>query len=101
MIPQIKAKINCVEYAKTQNLPIRKSGDRMASISGGTNKTACVVYDEWFYDFKMCKGGDVIDFCALYKHNGDKSAAILELADITGIEARCDNWRKYTNNLNA
>lgn len=101
MIPEIKAKINCVQYAGMQNLPIRKSGDRTASLAGGTNKTACVVYDEWFYDFKLCKGGDVIDLCALINHNGDKSSAIKELSQITGVNAGADNWRAYTNDLNA
>lgn len=99
----IKQRISCVDYAQRYGLDIRKSGDRTISLSGGSNDTALVVYDDWFYDFKLSRGGDVIDFCALLKYNGDRKEAIHELADITGVElksAPSADWVKYTQNLN-
>ncbi len=103
MIQTIKQRISCVDYAQRYGLDIRKSGDRTISLSGGSNDTALVVYDDWFYDFKLSQGGDVIDFCALLKYNGDRKEAIHELADITGVElksAPSADWVKYTQNLN-
>jgi len=53
-----------------------------------------VIYDEWWYDFKLAMGGDVIDLCACARHGGDKGAAIRDLGggDDPG-------WASYTQNL--
>ena len=93
-IKQIKETVSVLDFARsTLCLPVRKSGDRCCSISGGGNPTAMVVYDDWWYDFKMSMGGDVIDLCAVAKHGGDKGAAIRELGgDDPG-------WVSYTQSL--
>ena len=103
LLQTIKQRISCVEYAQRYGLNIRKSGDRTTSLGGGSNDTALVVYDDWFYDFKLSRGGDVIDLCAILKYGGDKKEAIHELADLTGVELRSaptTDWVKYTQNLN-
>lgn len=103
MIPTIKSRMTCVEYAKRAGLPIVKSGDRCVSPlrSTANNKTAFVVYDDFFYDFVSQHGGDVIDLCALLKHDGDKRSAIRELAMLTGTETVSSrNWVKATSQLN-
>lgn len=98
----IKQRISCVDYAQRYGLNVRKAGDRTTSIEGGNNATALVIYDDWFYDHKISRGGDVIDFCAMLKHGGDRKSAIRELAEITGVELKSPSadWIKYTQNLN-
>ena len=93
-IQSIKEKISVISYAQSVlGLPIRKSGDRWKSLGGGSNATALVIYDDWWYDFKLCMGGDVIDLCAFARHGGDKGAAIRDLGgDDPG-------WVEYTQNL--
>lgn len=93
-IKAIKEKYSVIEYARSVlGIPIRKAGDRWKSFGGGSNATCVVFYDDWWYDFKLCMGGDVIDLCAVARHNGDKGAAIRELGgDDPG-------WREYTQQL--
>jgi len=93
-IKAIKEKYSVIEYARSVlGIPIRKAGDRWKSFGGGSNATCVVFYDDWWYDFKLCMGGDVIDLCAVAKHGGDKGAAIRELGgDDPG-------WVSYTQNL--
>ena len=95
-IGRIKESISVLEYAQNVlGLAVRKSGDRCTSLAGGNNPTAMVVFEDWWYDFKLGAGGDVIDLCACARHNGDKGAAIRELAG-----DRIDpHWREYTQNL--
>ncbi len=103
MIPTIKSRISCVEYAQRAGLPIRKSGDRCISPlrSGADNKSAFVVYDSFFYDFVTHMGGDVIDLCAMLKHDGDKRRAIYDLAKQTGVTTPAmRDWVTATQNLN-
>ena len=102
-IRQIKDRINCMDYARRRNLPIAKPGDRCVSPlrPGADNKTAFVVYDDFFYDFVSQQGGDVIDLCALLDHNGDRRAAIHDLARLTGAEQEtARDWVKATGQLN-
>lgn len=101
-IRTIKSRLSCVEYARRQNLPISKPGDRCVSPlrSDATHKNNFVVYDEFFYDFVAQLGGDVIDLAALLTHNGDRRAAILDLAHLTGAETEAiRDWRKATQSL--
>lgn len=95
-IKYIKEKVSVLEYAQgVLGLPVRKSGDRCASLAPGSkNPTAMVIYTDWWYDFKQGCGGDVIDLCAEAKHGGDKGAAIRELGGERG-----EDWRDYTQNL--
>lgn len=98
----IKQRLSCVDYARSQGLPIHKSGDRCASpFHAGQNKTSMVVYDDFWYSHSDQFGGDVIDFCALLKHDGNRGKAIRELARLTGCEepANAGAWRDYTQNL--
>ena len=101
MISEIKSRINCVEYAQRFGLPIRKEGDRTTSLSGGNNNTALVVFSDFWHDFKLSQGGDVIDLCAIARYDGDRKKAIADLAKITGVENEMhDDWINYTQNLN-
>lgn len=104
----IKSRINVVTFARQQNLPITKSGDRCISPlrDGAKNPTSFVVYDDFYYDFASGTGGDVIELCAAMNHNGDRGAAIRELATLTGVASdnNADNtrgWLEYTHHLNA
>ena len=106
-IQTIKSRINCVDYAQRCGLPIQQSGDRCVSPfrDGAKNPTSFIVYDDFYYDFASGSGGDVIELCANYAHNGDRGAAIRDLATITGVHG--DNskntqaWLEYTKQLNA
>lgn len=98
-IAYIKDKYSVLEYARdTLGLPVRKSGDRCASIAPGPHHTnnAFVVYEDWWYDFSAGNGGDVIDLCAIARHGGDKGAAIHELAGEYGYST---SWRVYRSSL--
>lgn len=103
-IQKIKSSISCVEYAQRIGLPIHKSGDRCVSPlrAGATNKTSFIVMDDFFYDYGSGIGGDVIEFCSYYAHNGNRGDAIRELAHLTGVaDVRSDGWMEYTHNMNA
>ena len=101
----IKQRINCVDYARKIGLPIFKPGDRCVSPlrAEAQNKTSFCVDADFFYDFAGGVGGDVITFCAEYAHNGDRGAAIRELAGCTGVVLsgldRTEDWLNYTKNL--
>ena len=98
-ISYIKGKYRVLDYARdVLGLPVRYPGDRCTSIMPGPHKTknAFVVYDDWWWDFSGGIGGDVIDLCAVTKHNGDKGAAIRELAGDYGYSA---DWIEYTQEL--
>ena len=103
-LSEIKSRISCVEFAQRNGLRISKSGDRCVSPlrQGATNKTSFIVYNDFFFDFGSGQGGDVIDLAAALNHNGDKGAAIRELAKLTGVETNNLNtsqWVDYTQNL--
>ena len=106
-IARIKAGIDCVKYAQMQGLPIRHDGDRCVSPlrAGARNRSSFVVRTDFWYDFGAAKGGDVIDFCAELHHNGDKGAAIRDLAQQTNtpLEGMDDSerWTGYTRDMNA
>ena len=99
-IKDIKSRINCISIARHLSLPINKSGDRCISPQGGTNPTEFVVYDDRFIDFKYNQSGDVIDFLAYIKFNGDKGESIRYLADLLGISDSIINlnWKKSVQN---
>ena len=93
-ISEIKAQNNVVDYARNVlGWDVRSPGDHTYSIDKGSNNRCLWVYDDWFYDFKLGVGGDVIDLCALVRHGGDRGAAIRELG---GFSPR---WRDETQNL--
>ena len=103
-IQEIKSRISCVDYARNNNLPIRKSGDRCQSPlrTNAKNKSSFWVFDDHWYDWGGGNGGDVIDLAALLNHDGDKSKAIRELAQLTGVDTTQGNtqeWVSYTQNL--
>lgn len=100
-IPQIKLRINCIDYAKRLGLPVNRDGDRCVSPlrQGANNKTAFSVHADYWRDFVSGESGDVIDLCALVNHKGDRGLAIAELARLTGVvSSREDNidWRQRT-----
>ena len=103
----IKQRITCVDYAKRVGLPINDSGDRCVSPfrEHASNPTSFVVHDDYVYDFASGNGGDVIEFCAMYAHHGDRGAAIRELAMLTGVHndniGNTQEWLEYTKQLNS
>ena len=103
-ISQIKQRINCVDVAGRCGLPITQSGDRCVSPlrQGAKNPSSFVVDNDFWYDFGDGRGGDCIDLLAELKFNGDRGAAIRELAGLTGVvdsNPRPDGWVEYTQNL--
>ncbi len=46
---------------------------------------------DYWYDYSLNKGGDVIELSAMLNHNGDKRAALLELAP-EGYSAKIDKY---------
>lgn len=97
VIDIVKQKHTCVEIARDRlGLKINKSGDRCVSLAPEShNPTALVIFDDFWYDFKLQTGGDVIDLLAYVKYEGDKGKAIREL----GGELS-EDWVQYTNALN-
>lgn len=98
----IKQRMSCIDYAKISGIPVSKPGDRCASPirSGADNRTAFVVYEDFWYDFVAQLGGDVIDLCALKQFDGNRGAAISHLARLTGVENEQNaKWVDYTQNL--
>lgn len=100
----IKQRISCVTVAQRCGLPINQAGDRCVSPlrQGASNPSSFAVDDDFWYDFGSGTGGDCIDLLAELSHNGDRGAAIRELASITGVtdsNPRPDDWAQYTQNL--
>ncbi|MEG2625926.1 MAG: phage/plasmid primase, P4 family [Christensenella sp.] len=99
---EIKQRINCVEYAQRVGIQIKHSGDRCISPlrTNAKNKNSFVMYNDFWYDFGSSMGGDVIDLCAEYAHDGDRRMAISELSALTGVTdtQSIGNWRKHTQN---
>ena len=91
---EIKAQHNIIDYARNVlGWDVKSPGDHTYSIDKGDSDRCLWIYDNWFYDFKLGVGGDVIDLCALARHGGDKGAAIRELG---GVSPR---WKEETQNL--
>lgn len=100
----IKQRISCVDVAQRCGLPIQRSGDRCVSPlrPGADNPTTFCVDDDFWYDFRDSRGGDVIDLLAELRYDGDRGRAIRELASLTGVpdnNPRPDGWLQYTQNL--
>ncbi len=101
---QIKQRISCVTIAQRCGLPITRPGDRCVSPlrPGASNQSSFCVDDDFWYDFGDGRGGDVIDLLAELSHNGDRGAAIRELARLTGVSddnSHADGWLQYTQQL--
>ena len=102
----IKSRISCVDVAQRCGLPIQRSGDRCVSPlrQGATNASSFCVDDDFWYDFGSGSGGDCIDLLAELRHDGNRGAAIRELASLTGVaddNPISQDWLDYTNQLNA
>lgn len=101
-ISEIKSKINCIEYAQQNGIPVTRPGDRAPSpFHSGKNPTSFVCYTDSWYSFSDELGGDVIDLCAHLKHNGNKGEAIRDLARLTNTKADYDSsqWFRYMQDL--
>lgn len=100
----IKDRISCIDYCQSNGIAINREGGRCASPirKGATNSTSFVCFKDYWYDFGSGTGGDVIDLAALLNHNGDKGAAIRDLARKSGVEDDTSyvGWFEYTQNLN-
>lgn len=98
---EIKSRITCLEYAKQNGISVNHRSGRCASPfrPSSDNKTVFVIRDDFWYDFKTGEGGDVIDFAANLKHNGDRGAAIRELSEDLGIQCDSMNFIKARDHM--
>lgn len=108
-VEEIKKRISCVDYLQQYAGVYVENGKRCVSPirSGASNPTSFYVKDDFFFDFGIAQGGDVIDLCALHKFNGNKGQAIFFLAEKLNINGTDDydekareRWLQYTNKLN-
>ena len=100
----MKSIVSCVSVAIHLNLSIKQSGDRCVSfIHNGSNPNSVVIYDDFWYSYSDCVGGDVIDLVAHVLYDGDKAKSITYLSQLTGVKLPnskySDEWFNYTNNL--
>lgn len=100
---QIKSKITCIDVAQLCGLPITKSGGRCPSpFHAGSNPTAMIVCDTFWYSHSDNFGGDCIDLYAELKCNSNRGKAINDLAERYGINTEPDmnyGWEAKTQNL--
>ena len=96
MIKEIKEKLTAKQYARDY-LNFEIKNNRTYSLSRGNNQTCLQFFEDGhFHDYKTGTHGDVIDLCAIYKHGGDKSSAVRELAGLLGIKKKTSGrWKKY------
>lgn len=107
-IEKIKQRMNCIDYLNNYAGIHAENGKRYVSPlrKWASNPTSFYVTEDFFYDFGMAQGGDVIDLCALHKFAGDKGQAIYYLAKKLNIqddkydEKAQERWLRYTNKLN-
>lgn len=99
MISKIKENLNCMDYC--QIFGISTINGRGHSLAGGNNPTCLFVQSDFWYDFKLQTGGDVIDLCATHMFDSDKAQAIHFLADYLGIEEsyKTHEWKDYMQGL--
>lgn len=102
IINYIKDTWDCITYARNVlAMPVYQDGDRCVSFRpDAQNPSSFVVYKDYWFDWGGNMSGDVIDLCAQARHNGDKGAAIRELASDNFIEYSA-NWARYTEDLDA
>ena len=106
-IQAIKSRINCVDVAQRCGLPITRSGDRCVSPlrPNASNPSSFAVDTDFWYDFGDGRGGDCIDLLAELSYDGDRGAAIRELARLTGVTSTGNDntaeWVEYTKQLNS
>lgn len=107
-IEKIKQRMNCVDYLNNYVGIHAENGKRYVSPlrCGASNPTSFYVTNDFFYDFGMAQGGDIIDLCAIHKFGGDRGQAIYYLAEKLNIhddnfDAKAnERWLQYTNKLN-
>ena len=107
-VDEIKQRINCVDYLQMFMSIFVESGKRCVSPlrNGAKNPTSFYVTEDFFFDFGLAQGGDVIDLCAMHKFDGNRGRAIYFLAEKLNIKANNydpkaeEKWIDYTNSLN-
>lgn len=104
IVQLIKSKWTCVDYCRSVlNLPIYREGDRCLSPlhpSRANRPDAFWVFNDHWIDWEEGgKGGDVIELCALTRHNGNRGEAFRELGAefYSGYDAR--SWNFYSESL--
>ena len=79
----IRGKYDVITYARdVLGLTVYHDGDRCKSpipTAKSEREDAFIVHQDWWYDFSLTLGGDVIELAALTRHNGDRGAAFREL----------------------
>ena len=102
----IRAKWNCVSYARdVLGLPVSRDGDRCTSIMPGPHQHSdgFIVHDDYWFDFSGSIGGDVIELCAIARHNGDRGEAFRELGSefFTSNGFKPSVYRRHQESLSA
>ena len=102
-VDYIKSKWNVLTYAReVLTWPVSKDGDRVKSLApGSTNKTALIVHENTWHDFKTGDGGDVIDLCAAIYFHGNKGDAIRELSREYACTDDKTNYSKWLESINS
>lgn len=103
MINKIKQQLSCVEYLSRRGFHITPGGRTISPLrKGAKNPTSFFCETDRWYDFGSATGGDVIDLCAEYEHNGDITAAVRALASELHISSdatySCE-WREDIQHL--
>lgn len=104
VVQLIKAKWSCVDYCRNVlNLPIYREGDRCLSPlhpARANREDAFWVFNDHWIDWEEGgKGGDVIELCALTRHNGNRGEAFRELGAefYSGYDSQA--WQIYSESL--
>lgn len=103
-IELIKTRVSCLDILARHGITLKDGGRCISPLrAGAKNKTSFICHSDWWYDFGQNIGGDVIDLSAALDHDGDKGAAIRELARLSGVEddTSSEGWVEYTQSLNA
>ena len=100
-VDYIKSKYNVLSYAReVLSWPVSRDGDRVKSLAPDShNKTALIVHESSWHDFKTGDGGDVIDLCAAVYFAGDKGAAIRELSREYSSTDDKTNYSKWLDSI--
>lgn len=107
-VDEIKNRLNCVDYLQQYAQIYINNGERCVSPlrPNAKNPTSFYVTNDFFFDFGLAQGGDVIDLCALHMYDGNKGRAINFLAEKLNIHNEVEDvkqqerWLQYTNRLN-
>lgn len=99
---EIKQKISCADYLRTQGINVKNGGRCVSPLrAGARNPTSFYVKDGFWYDFGSGDGGDVLDLAAKLNFGGDVGQAIRSLALQLGMisHGETSTWKRDIQHL--